>query len=121
MEEQLISFELAKLAKEKGFIEEVFSMYAQNDTLSTDETVYNFNSRAGYSAPTQSLFQKWLREIHLLRVFVDQSAQEIFRWAIYRWNYNNNIGRWERIAQPLSYDTYEEALEAGLKEALKLI
>jgi hypothetical protein len=117
MEEQLISYDTAKLAKEKGLERSGIAYYSPNGILWQNGRKHPNQ----YQAITQSLLQKYLREKHKLRVFVDQSIQGIFRWGIYKWNYDNNIGKWQRIAQPLSYNTYEEALEVGLKEGLKLI
>lgn len=119
MREQLISFETAKLAKEKGFFYKGM-MYRKGGTLSDGK---GFMSNLDlYSAPTQSLLQKWLREKHKIHCLADCNA---VGWAwfiettegthIKSGDYKAPIpesGRWE---------TYEEALEAGLKEALNLI
>ncbi len=88
MKEQIINFNTAKLAKAKGFDIPVFSYYikerpeliftAFEDILaycdieksSTNIIEYNYNSRDGISAPTQSLLQKWLREKHNIEAIV---------------------------------------------------
>ena len=86
MKEQLISFETAKLAKEKGFNIEVktyfdikkfgdkpcefYGRLNANDYNSWDDKLKK-NINAGYiSAPTQSLLQKWFREVHNCHVEV---------------------------------------------------
>lgn len=74
LKEQLILFNTAVLAKEKGFDLEIQGMYVgaeyevYNEPLK--EPSYNWNDRKGYSAPTQSLLQDWLRELHNLEVVI---------------------------------------------------
>jgi hypothetical protein len=127
MKEQLVTFKTAKLAKEKGFdipCENFYTEYLDDDV--TD--LFNYEEQRGsgfaelyrndkefkYSAPTQSLLQKWLREIHNLIISV---------------NYNHSIKKYcatfdETYYYEFPYDwynTYEEALEEGLKEALLMI
>lgn len=112
MEEQLVSLDTAKLAKEKGFevlVGEAF--YKQEDGTYTeglsnyDEPWYNEIKR-----PTQSLLQKWLREIHKLKIYVLPNAGPLI-----------NMRDGVIFVGELAHDSYEEALEVGLKEALKLI
>ena len=75
--EDYVSFEVAKLLKEKGFDEPCqflyFSKYKQEGDF-----VGNFNTRknseineASYSAPTLQMAMKWLREVHNLHCNVD--------------------------------------------------
>ena len=71
-----------------------------------------------YSAPTLSLAQKWLREVHELDII-------IFVFDDHTWNYeirpfNNKIKIKSIIGNGL-FKTYELALESGILEALKLI
>lgn len=133
MEEQLISLETAKLAKEKGFNWKVRYSYGHtiNPHIAYPNEDYSipsdFNSpNAGrnwkhlYSAPTQSLLQKWLREVHNIIVeplIFDKGFLEkdkfCFQWRVY-----NKIEDWFTGSE---YKTYEEALEKGLSQALKLI
>jgi len=130
MKEQLISFDIAKLAKEKGFnedgqinIDSIPNCYRSNGVLNdSDYTGY-------YPAPTQALLQKWLREVHNIHIKVDDFLDNDNKTD---WDYEvvfigtdiNEKG--EYIAEipydcDRSYITYEEALEKGLQEALKLI
>ena len=104
MEEQLISFETAKLAKEKRF----------------DLTKLGYKEENGeiidtYSTTTQSLLQKWLREEHKIHIVImpciipsNEVKYYIFTGKL-KWD-------WAEL-----FDTYEEALEVGLQEALKLV
>ena len=148
MKEQLITFETAKLAKEKGFDIKVETFYmgdSENNFLHNAGKKDNWNNYKcildeselsdDYSAPTQSLLQKWLREKHNLSVEVQfDYAYEIDEG---KGNYFDAIFtvKIADISNPIKYNvispswqrkdgnqfTYEGALEKGLQEALKLI
>jgi len=121
MKDELITFVTAKLAKEKGFDVPAFTVYANNGTFSTDETAYNFNSRTGYSAPTQSLLQRWLREKHNIEFISMCGGGEagIEKW--YKFTIPSCYTPNKKNGASLTSTTYEQALEKGLVEALKLI
>ncbi len=129
MKEQIISFKLAKLAKEKGFPQEPTqlreSYYNYKGELNGDVKDYikhrfacrdkgiDPNIPSEYDsikAPTQSLLQKWLREKHNLNVYCMPCDHNESLWF-------NNIA--SHI--PVFTGTYEEALEKGLEEGFKLI
>ncbi len=96
MKEQLISFETDMLAKEKG----AYFIYSGLDVTCT-----------------QSLLQRWLREKHNIPVNVTSMYEGDYGFDINPINSgNHNI-----LFRKKNVGTYEEALEAGLQEALKLI
>jgi hypothetical protein len=106
MKDKLIDFETAKLAKEKecrlsGYPE----MYNQDGDF---DSPY----KETYPAYTQSLLQRWLREKHGLNLYIALSGTKEISWF---WSIN------DRKNQSGSSKTYEQALEAGLQETLKLI
>ena len=121
MEEQLISFDTAKLAKEKRFLKEWTDLaYKKDDQkLYGDTGIYT-----DYPAPTQSLLAKWLREIH--KIFINiiyDGNDEVFRVQIVKQN-NYNTRKVLFIKKEdyiIEFFTYEEAMEKGLQEALKLL
>ena len=122
IEEQYVSFETAKLAKEKGFDEEFENMHVWNNfkgEILEDVSGYNMkNSHLGknsYSAPTQSLLARWLREKYSKNVYVVMSITEKYIFWV------QDIHSLVKVKTTDLYDTYEEAMEAGLQEALKLI
>lgn len=160
MEDQIISFDTAKLAKEKGF-----NLYNENELgyvsnqkvydpdgtlciLSYDSHPYynkqqftlrkcNCSDRNDpkalrvfdiksvskpegidlYFVCTQTLLQKWLRELHNIDVFaftvrfVGYEDIGYYTYTIKSINPSKNY----------RFDNYEDALEVGLFEALKLI
>lgn len=76
--------------------------------------------------PTQSLLQKWLRDEHKIHVFIG-ARLNVKKWDSHAYDLNMNGTEYTK-SHPLSkyktqgvYDTYEEALEAGLQEGLKMI
>ena len=121
MKEQLISIETAKLAKEKGLNISVSSYFSEDGFgLRERQPLLNYNDRIiTISAPTQSLLQKWLREEHKLHLdmwynfFTCRWRNEAIINIITQENYD--------FLDEKEYDTYEEALEVGLEQALKLI
>ena len=134
MEEQLISFETAKLAKEKGFPQLDCQSYllvnfiecVTLDILDQSVNLLTIGDLIGYkvnnktvSAPTQSLLQKWLREKHHLIIIVAYQYEHDstpYSYWIYKKFQSLPINQWVN-----DLNTYEEALEVGLQEALKLI
>ena len=128
MQEELITFETAKLAKLKGFDWKVIYYYNHKDFIFDDGLNYcNYNQKEliTKSAPTQSLLQKWLREVYNINVWVSSKTTDK----------DNTIyiphGRTipDTIVKGLVKDVivyktfykWEEAFEFGLQEALKLI
>ena len=124
--EYYVSLEVAKLLKEAGFDWKCIRYY-QND----DETLYgplveqyklvetNFNVAPvymnQYSAPTIEVAQTWLREVKNYDTFVvvDDSYGEYASCLLH--NKVNEDDYYE------CFNTYEEALEEGIKKALELI
>lgn len=124
----LVSRKTVKLALKCGFD---ISKIEYRDT-NTHEVVENAKSRLSYfgnmedanliQRPTQSLLQKWLRDIHRIVVYVEVIGVS---WNYYRAVINTESRSGEKTLWTyLTYETgqnYEEVLEIGLHEALKLI
>lgn len=62
--EDYVSFETAKLLKEKGFDEATYHDYAPNGARWFEEVLVNHNSKGGVACPTLQMVMKWLREVH---------------------------------------------------------
>lgn len=125
MKEQLISFETAKLAKEKGFDWEVNKSYIQskNHIFIQDIGQPWKSTHEQFDAPTQSLLQKWLREEK--RIYIGMGFGRTagsMKYKFYAKYSDMNLSEQDReLRTTVWFKTYEEALEEGLKEALKLI
>jgi len=136
MKEQLIKFDTAKLAKEKGFDIKVNSFISDITGYTLNIGFDNYNridmSKGCYSAPTQSLLQKWLREVHFLWVETTVwgdgiGTQCIIKKADYK-DIEDDRSRVVKMAKTVDIGfymklefNYEKTLEKGLQEALKLI
>jgi hypothetical protein len=113
MKDELVKYEVAKLAKEKGFNELCNCYITEENTYELIQPKYYNNSEGNLiSCPTQSLLQRWLRENHGVHLQVIFGIGRMFHCAI---DYMNvRIREYSTIS-----DTYEKALEAGLLQALK--
>lgn len=124
--EDLVSFEVAKLAKEKGFTLQTnpfgLDLYLTKFYRPSTKTLLSYG-RTGRSklntliyAPTQSLLQRWLREVHNIDITISLVANG---YGFYIHKDRNYTNKGENYG--ISGITYEEALEVGLQEALKLL
>lgn len=129
MTEAFVTLETAKLLKEQGFKEDVFTFYevdcVEGDMIlsETYDESENFNEKNDcLSAPTQSLAQKWLRETKNIHICVYNCACG-YGYEISKADNGTHITSsvYEGPNDGGEWDTYEEALETGLQEALKLI
>lgn len=120
MKDEPISLETAKLAKEKGFKELVPHRYVDHTRFGKDvqfqgDSCFNQNHNKQedyYSAPSQSVLQRWLRENHEIHIVImpciipsNETKYYIFKGKL-KWD-------WEDL-----FNNYEQALEAGLKASL---
>ena len=109
MDEQLISFETAKLAKEKGCDLENCTCGGYPDCICSDKRI------------SQSLLAKWLREKH--EIYVTPRESYAFDQTLeFVCSVNNIFVNHGNNDEPVNrFKTYEESYEIGLQEALKLI
>ena len=130
MEEDLITFETAKLAKKVGLNILTNRAWSDKDSraaeyhhfyfFNDDEKVKDHYRFPLYSAPTQSVLQKWIRENHMIDIhFGRTGVRDIW-----------NLDGISKFGYPFieskhrfktEFKSYEDALESGLIEALKSI
>jgi len=145
MEEDVVLFDTAKLAKEKGF-ESVIGLghvkprgqYYNSDGVLNGCVLKELKSKlnkdntfVSIAAPTQSLLKKWLREKHNIIVSADALKYEDgnLKWGYFISIINNNgyfiTGcEHKEIEDPKMipyFSSYEKAIEAGLKESLSFV
>ena len=117
--EDYVSFEIAKLLKEKGFDEACYKRYVPTHKgyiLTDDAGHSNFGlSYDNYSAPTLQMTMKWLREVHKISVEVCSSINTSQLWMAGVWELTTKNHLW--TTNP--YTTYEEACEAAIKYCLE--
>ena len=116
MEDKLISFETAKLAKEKEF-KYILDYQIYYNSIGYLNRLQH--SEEDIPAPTQSLLQKWLREIH--NIHIDIRTNTISGGCYFFYLSQTRAPFYTLFISVKDSDTYEEALEYALKESLKLI
>jgi len=127
MEEQLVTYPVALLAKEKGFdIPVKYGVYGKKMKLTSMEngTLCNWNADTkqqerskATSVPTQSILNKWIRENKNVVVWLKPANTEYNKWSIY---VDDGYGR-HILTEYIIVRGYEEALERGLEVALELM
>lgn len=127
--EEICTYEVAKLAKEKGFdvpTDRYYHIYddvieAQNSLEMTGDgcaDFYNSLNQCRCAAPTQSLLQRWLREEkgYYVYPFFDNESK---RWT---WVCRElTVDKWIQLLdfEERYFDTYELALEDAELYVLK--
>lgn len=132
--EEICTYEVCKLANDKGFDIHCVPFYALEDfTAEYMDDIggfYEVDFEKGYlylnypikgllhkekmlPAPTQSLLQRWLREEKGLHITVPFDNNEFW------WQIKNLANGDSEYGEALGFDTYELALEDALKYALE--
>ena len=118
--EDYVSFETAKLLKEKGFDVYVKSYYNRAAEFNGNMALWNYNiSEFRYSAPTLQMAMKWLREVHKLCISITPQVTDddgdggcLWQFAI--------TSHLEPLSISLElYEQYEESCESAIKYALE--
>ena len=120
--EDYVSFETAKLLKEKGFDEKLQYYYDTDGILVRCHRGQYFSNKSNaFIAPTQAMAMKWLREIHHVACFICPSIEQGFhtnKWNSYIDKLSDNFPK-----DPLWFvetsDSYEQACESAIKYCLE--
>ena len=142
MEDKIVSFETAMLLKEKGFNEPCSHYYEDNDLYKLG---YYHGEGTGFvrnnspidgrflcekmqcTAPTQSLAQKWLRETRNITFNANPHSNDgkiIYVVTIKVISNKKHVDfnvMMDTSNRATMFDTYEDAIEEGLKYCLKTI
>jgi hypothetical protein len=120
IQERYVNYETSKLARKCGFDEYcsyLWGIFDGYEGLHRFDNHNKSNADCWFSAPTQSHLAKWLRDMHNIQVYAKSSTVDgngKYRDYV---AYVNNFG--VNDARDEEYETYEEAMEVGLLEALK--
>ena len=130
--EDYVSFETAKLLKEKGFDEDIDLWYDENGEIFFQhkyDISQDWRVKQGqevYQCPTFQMAMKWLRGVHNIHIEVrltNHSFSSLIDIPRYYWIiFNAKEVKWmdESTAhKPMSYETFEEACEAAIKYYLE--
>ena len=131
MQEELISFDIAKLAKEKGFTLGTVGSHVYNYYQDDGNTGCISWGHLYLDSPAKvplSLLQKWLRETHNILVdvvaYYDENQLPLTKSNLQKpkgyfvWNYYDESFNEEEAQK---FENYDLALEHGLKQGLNLI
>lgn len=121
--EDYVSFEVAKLLKEKGFDEITEQSYTLSTGYDTKIPCCNSVDTDRVSKITLQMTMKWLREVHKLHIEVVLNQDIQNEEAEIENYYHFNVTRLDRFANEGGdckfYNSYEEACEAAIKYCLE--
>ena len=117
--EDHVSFETAKLLKEKGFDESCWQKYDNEGCLSPNHVGY-INSEKPCTdfcalAPTLQMAMKWLREVHNLWLEISPEGKGLWYMEVYSLTDEAYIPN----SNGHKIKSYEEACEAAIKYCLE--
>ena len=116
---EICTYEVCKLAKEKGFDVQTFDWYDYTGNYHKGFIPHELHECPRYKeyyAPTQSLLQRWLREEKKWNIVVRMYEDKGYYWFI-----QNSKGQLQESYFTYAdemFPTYELALEDALKYAL---
>lgn len=118
--EDYVSFETAKLLKEKGFDENTDKQF-NSDKIVGD---YNITDRSRHperylDAPTLQMAMKWLREVHSLYLDIVTSFSQDGICYTFSCSNTMDLIQGTKGTSYHEYQTYEEACEAAIKYCLE--
>lgn len=120
--EDYVSFEIAKLLKEKGFYTPYCYSYYFPELKSNTPCISNRvipKDTDKYLAPTLQMALKYLREVHNMNIIFDMIPLNEDSYVLWTFNVycNKNYKIVWGTKQP-KYNTYEETAEAAIKYCL---
>lgn len=133
VKEAYVSFEVAKLLKEKGFRERIYSYYKKGhkNPMYTTQFPSNWNEEMLHqdciSAPTLQFTLSWLREKGIIVDVLAQSNKtknpkymyNIWDYTYPQWNRHIEQYQPDFVGSKLDFPTYEQAVEEALKYVLE--
>lgn len=127
--EDYVSFETAKLLKEKGFDEgcsfvvNIISKGVMPVSWPTTNSDIEDEKACLIALPTLQMAMKWLREVHKLHISVeigfDVDNSQYFFYIPSVCRFSNKSGEYQTPFGEKEFDTYEEACEAAIKYCLE--
>ena len=118
--EEICTYEVAKLAREKGFNVQTFDWYDYTGNYNKGFIPHKLHECPRYKeyyAPTHGLLQRWLREEKKWNIVVRMYENEGYYWFI-----QNSKGKLQESYFTYAdemFATYELALEDALKYTLE--
>lgn len=121
--EYYVSLETAKMLKEAGFDWKCMKCYNHEVMfdMESDEIREQCPQHSSYDvlAPTIDVAQRWLREVRMHDVFASP-CNGLYFYTVRKYYHEGKVDYFDYPNKD-AFDTYEEALEAGIKKALEII
>ena len=121
--EDYVSFEVAKLLKEKGFNEKVICYYDDGGSLNLNKFVEFQCCNQGYgsgvfAAPTLQMVCKWLREVHGLDIdiSIEYTPKKVYYYSILKKTVIRDI---DCLHNETNFKSYEQAVEVAIQYCLE--
>lgn len=130
IQEEYITLETAKLAKEKGFNELVDTLYKDGIfKFNTSHTLSKFPQSISnnglsdkcFSAPTKYILERWLRERHNVNIAVYPTMSYYRNVETTKYAFTRFHKAVAKFHSDITYETHDEAFEAALQNALNYI
>ena len=117
--EDYVSFETAKLLKEKGFEGQCSVKQVCIETSHNEGSEWTTESEVTVDIPTLQMAMKWLREVHSLYIDIVTSFSQ--DGICYTFSCSNTMDLIQGIKGTSyhEYQSYEEACEAAIKYCLE--
>ena len=126
MIEELVTLETAKMLKDKGFNWKCEHLIDRNKVITKYDIPQSMivcmeidGELVEFLCPALYVAQKWLRQEKTLHIEISYMYGNYWIYDILTIPEHDLVGLSDRPI--IHYGTYEEALEAGIQEALKLI
>ena len=121
--EDYVSFEVAKLLKEKGFDEPCLMCYTSDKKLGNYGHYNSYKNSDVFSltAPTIQMAMRWLREVHkyIIEIHYGNVGSSIEPKIQWWWELENKQGEFLDGNIIDGNTTYEQACEAAIKYCLE--
>ena len=126
MENLFVPYEIALKLKELGFDEKCFKCWSvfpcavQNkEQLNDKPDDWAFTN---IKAPLYQQTINWFDDVHKIRIDLTHcDVNGSYNYTIWKWNFDNQLGKWQRIKEPTSFTNRIERNNKAIEEAIKLI
>jgi hypothetical protein len=119
IKEDYVSFDVAKLLKNKGFDGGCDMYYTETGSVEYTQLRFNHNEiKNHYSRPTHQMVMKWLREKYKIFIEIGVSI-DINEVYAYSFCILDKICKYLKRGDKVFYRTYEDACEASIKYTLE--
>lgn len=119
IQEAYCSFEVSKLLKEKGFVQETLMVYNQNGNFMPNGAIED-TYQIFYPAPTHQMAMAWLREEKNIFIVIEPHVYDYVNEKNKSYVCSLWVGdNYYEYIESRDYPSYEEAVETALKYCLE--